>query len=491
MKTAALITAMAMTAGVVAAQPQMVTLPDKSPIVTFRVVLRVGSAADPAGKPGAAALMASMLAEGGTHEMTYKHVLDVLFPLAATVDSQTDKDMITFSGATHVDNLDEFYHVFRQMLLEPGWRPEDFARLRDDSVNYLRVTLRGNNDEELGKEVLYTKIYQGTPYGHENVGTVSSLEKMKIEDLQEFYRLHFTQNNLIIGIAGGYPNGFPDRVRKDFEAALKAGVREKLEHLDVSKIDGRQMTIVDKQTRSVAYSIGFPIDVRRGDPDFPALLVAKSYFGQHRMSGGLLYARMRQARGLNYGDYAYLEYFPQGMFRFEPPPNLARRSQIFQLWIRPVEPPTAVFALRLAMYEFDHLIKDGLSEEAFQQSRNFVEKYTNLLMKTDSARLGYAIDSIYYGIPDYGEYIHKALTKLTRDDVNRAIRKHLQSQNLWIVAVSNDAAALKKKLTGGELSPMIYNSPKPEDIMAEDKIVEKYPLNLKDVDIVPVAKVFE
>ena len=45
-----------------------------------------------------------------------------------------------------------------------------------------KVGLRGNNDEELGKEVLYANIYAGTPYGHYNGGTVSSLEKITLDD---------------------------------------------------------------------------------------------------------------------------------------------------------------------------------------------------------------------------------------------------------------------------------------------------------------------
>jgi len=40
---------------------------------------------------------------------------------------------------------------------------------------------------------------------------------------------------------------------------------------------------------------------------------------------------------------------------------------------------------------------------------------------------------------------------------------------------------------------MKYNSPKPESITAEDKIVEKYPLGLKpeDITVRPVAEVFQ
>jgi zinc protease len=243
----------------------------------------------------------------------------------------------------------------------------------------------------------------------------------------------------------------------------------------------------------VAYSLGFPIDVRRGHPDFPALLVAQAYFGQHRNSGGRLYERMRQQRGLNYGDYAYIEYFPQGMFRMEPAPNLGRSSQIFQIWIRPLEPPTAVFGLRLALFELDHLIEHGLSEEVFQRTRSFVQKYTNLLMKTNAAELGYLIDSRYYGIPDYKTYIQTGLAKLTREDVNRAIRKHLQSKNLQIVVVADATEELKRKLVSGEPSAMTYNSPKPEAILEEDKAVGRYPLQISadSVKIVPVEEVFE
>src|SRR6202040_2096714 len=98
-----------------------------------------------------------------------------------------------------------------------------------------------------------------------------------------------------------------------------------------------------KDTRSVAFSLGFPIGLTRTHPDYAAMLLVSSYLGQHRMSSGVLYQRMRELRGLNYGDYAYIEYFPRGMFLSEPQPNLARHTQIFQVWIRPVEPPTAKF----------------------------------------------------------------------------------------------------------------------------------------------------
>ncbi|HWB96929.1 MAG TPA: hypothetical protein VG672_09510, partial [Bryobacteraceae bacterium] len=78
-------------------------------------------------------------------------------------------------------------------------------------------------------------------------------------------------------------------------------------------------------------------------------------------------------------------------------------------------------------------------------------------------------------------------------DVNRAIRKHLRADRLQIVAVSKNAQALRDSLASDAASSMTYNSPKPADILEEDKIVEKWKIGLRpqDVEIIPVEKVFE
>jgi zinc protease len=480
------------TAAAALASPRIVELPGTSPLVTIRLVFTTGAASDPADKPGLAHLTSKLLANGGTKDRTYKQILDAMYPMATSIEVYSDKEMTTFVGETHVDNLDKFYSILRDMLLNPGWRADDFARVRDDAVNELRVSLRSNNDEELAKEELYNLIYSGHAYGHEDLGTLAALNKMTIVDLQEFYKSHYTQANLIVGVAGGYRPEFLARLKKDF-AALPAGQPDRFSLGEPAKIGRNHAVLIEKDTRSVAWSLGFPIDVTRGDPDFAALLVMQSWFGQHRESAGRLFTRMRELRGLNYGDYAYIEYFPRGMFRFEAEPNLARHQQIFQIWIRPVEPPNAGFALRLALFELDHVVKSGMTQENFDRTRSFLSKYINVLTKTKSAELGYAIDSVYYGIPNYNEYVKSSLAKLTLADVNRAIREYLRADRLQIVGVSKDAADLKRVLTGSAATPIHYNSPKPQDVLDEDKIVEKWPLHLDaaDVTVVPVESVFE
>ncbi|HTM49902.1 MAG TPA: insulinase family protein [Bryobacteraceae bacterium] len=477
-----------------AAWPQIrvVAQPNRSQLVDFRVVFMTGAAYDPPAKPGLASLTAALIADGGNRELTYKQVLAALYPMAASISSQTDKEMITFRGSTDVQNLEKYYALFRAALLTPGWREDDLRRIRDRTINYLRVGLRESNEEELAKEVLYQTIFAGRPYGSYNAGTVASLQGMTMGDLRRFYELEFTQTNLVIGIGGGFPPGFPERVKKDFEA-LPLGAPSPRSAPAARSVGSPRAVLIEKPTRSVAISLGTTLDVRRGHPDYPALLVAQSYFGQHRSSGGRLFSRMREGRGLNYGDYAYIEYFPQGMFRFEPEPNLARKEQIFQIWIRPVPPQSAHFALRLALFEFDKLIHDGLTQESFERTRSFLSKNVNLLVKTRQAELGYAIDSLFYGIPDYKSYLSKALARLTLKDVNAAIARHLRTDDIRIVAVAQNCRELGRKLSTNALSPMTYNSPKPEAVLEEDKIVERWRIDLKpeSVQIVPAGTLLE
>jgi zinc protease len=324
------------------------------------------------------------------------------------------------------------------------------------------------------------------------MGSITALERITLDDVKEFYRSNYTRAKLVAGIAGGFSADFPRQIQNDF-AVLPTGkkVAEKFDEPELEP--GMRIEIIQRDTRSTAASMGFPVDVTRADKDYAALKLVESYFGQHRSSTSHLYQRLRELRGLNYGDYAYIEYFPRGMFQFQPDPNLARQQEIFQIWIRPVPPEQAVFAFRAALYEYDKLVSDGLTEESFQSTREFLTKFVDVLVETQSAALGYALDSRFYGIPQYAKYLKSELAKLTVEKVNEAIKHHLKSNKMRVVMVTRDPESLKDGITNGKPSPITYNSPKPEAILAEDKIIEAYSIPTKPewVSIVPVENVFK
>ena len=195
---------------------------------------------------------------------------------------------------------------------------------------------------------------------------------------------------------------------------------------------------------------------------------------------------------MNYGDYAYIEAFPRGMFQFMPDPNVARRAQIFEVWLRPFRTPEdGHMALRIAIHEIDKLVKDGLGKGDFERTRNYLVKNVFLMTSRQDQQIGYALDSKWYGIPEYTSYMRDQLKKLTLADANRAIRTYLQTKDVSIVIITKDAKALRGRLLSDQPSAVKYDAPKPQ-LAAEDKLIGAMKLGITAdaVQITAVDEVF-
>ena len=82
--------------------------------------------------------------------------------------------------------------------------------------------------------------------------------------------------------------------------------------------------------------------------------------------------------------------------------------------------------------------------------------------------------------------------KLTVDQVNAAVRKHLKTDGMKVAIVARDAAGLRELLTSGKPTPLTYDTQgTPEDVLAEDKQIAVFPLKDVSVRIVPVEQMFE
>src|SRR3979490_2402079 len=104
------------------ADTNSVLLPNRSPLVTFRILFMTGSAYDPKGKEGLASLTAAMLAEGGSRTKPYSGITDVMYPMATSFHWPAGKNKAVFAGDTHLYDLNKFYALIREMLLDPGFR---------------------------------------------------------------------------------------------------------------------------------------------------------------------------------------------------------------------------------------------------------------------------------------------------------------------------------------------------------------------------------
>jgi zinc protease len=478
-----------------AARPEPVLLPvPDDPTVSFDFWIRVGSQDDPPGKEGLALLTASMLAEGATAADSYQQVLQKLYPLASSYEARVDKEMTTLQGRTHRDNLAAYLELITNALLAPRFADDDFERLKSSQLAALEKNLRYSQDEELGKAALISMVFAGTGYAHPDLGTAGGLAAITLDDVKAFYHRYYNRNNVVLGLGGGFSPDLVTRLEQSL-GRLGPGAPRATPAPATPPLHGRRVLLVSKPGADASISFGLPLDVHRGERDYYALWLANSWLGEHRNASSHLYQVIREARGLNYGDYSYVEAFPEGGRRSFPPPNVARRGQMFEVWIRTLPNDQAVFALRAALHELDRLVRQGMSEEEFQLTRSFLSKYSLHYAESTSDRLGYALDDRFYGIapPGHLARLAEALTTLTRDEVNAALRRHLGTENLAIAIVTGEADEIRRQLVSGAPTPITYATEKSPAVMAADPEIAAFPLAIKAeaVRVVPVQEMFE
>lgn len=462
-----------------------------TPIVAFRLVFHSGSVDDPKGKEGLTDLTSTLMAQGGTQKLTSAQLLDALYPMAAQLDAYTDKEFTTFSGRVHKDFLPRFMDILTDVVLNPRMDAAELERLRANAISDVENGLRSANDEALGKIALDALLYQGHPYAHYVGGTVQGLKAITLDDVKAHARRVFTQDRLVIGLAGPVDDALKQALTQRL-SALPAQGAPAVQLPPVPTTAGRAV-IIQKPTLSTAISMGYVTPVRRGDPDFFPLALAFSHLGEHRQFLGVLFNELREKRGLNYGDYAYAENFIEDPGSTYNRTNIARTQQLHSIWIRPVVPANGVFATRGAVYFLDQLVKEGIPQERFDLMKGYLQGYTRLWEQTDQRRLGYAIDSLYYGTPNFLEQYRQALNTMTPQTVQEALRRHVHPDALNFAFVTQDAEGLAQALRSGQPSPIQYASPKDAALLKQDESLSTYKLPLRPdaIQIVPAQSVME
>ena len=481
--------------------------------ITIKLMFRNGSVCDPAGKEGLTYLTSALMTQGGTGDLTFSEIQNKIYPWAARYSSSVDKEVSIFTFEVHQDFLNDFYPILKGLMLRPSFAQSDFDRVKRNQQNYVDQVIRASSDEEYSKKALEDFLFRGTKYQHMIQGKSESVKAITLEDVKDQYKNFFTKNNLMIGIAGNYSSGFLSTLKKDLQKLSDA--KPLLPQTVKPQMPkGINVEIIQKDNAfGSAIFAGFPMKLTRKDDDFAALMVANSYLGEHRKSYGQLYQKIRETRSMNYGDYSYIEWYDNGGRNMLQPDGTPRTTNYFSLWIRPVQIAKqlknqykelediqighAHYALRLAIREIDNLVKDGMTEKAFEATRTFLKSYIKLYVQTPDSRLGYLMDSKFYGKKDYVNTMDKLLAKLTLADVNRAIKKYWQTDDMCVTIITDksEAEPLAKSLKENLTSPMSYSNivkaGLPKEVLTEDDAVATFKLNVNEVKIINSADTFK
>lgn len=485
--------------------------PQDGVITWLDLTIHAGSAYDPIGQEGLAWHTASLLRQGGAGQRTGPEVDALLERLGTDVEVVVDRELVSFRTRCLTEDVDTVASVLADMIVAPQLDAVVLERLRDASAIWLGQQL-AEDDERLGMAVFESWLFAGHRYAHPPRGRAGVMDTISVADVQRFVADRYVRPAVVFGVAGSMI-GADGAVMADVPggaavqqliARLSAGLATKLSPdvtpRAVDTIAGREALIVDKDTAGVGVHIGHVTTLHRGHPDWPAMLLAMTAFGEHRQSHGRLYQALRRDRGLNYGSYAYIESYRQDGWSREQETGTGRLQNPFVIWLRPIRPENAVFAVKAALRMLTVFHQEGLEEDEFLQMQQYLTGRVALWAATPGRRLGWAVEAAAMGWPDPIETLPSALAALDRETVNAAIARHLDPDNLRMVLVSDNASALSEILRGPDTededlqTPIVYEGTPPaaaSEQALEDEAIARDNLMVRQVTVLPTKELFQ
>ncbi|MBI2619276.1 MAG: insulinase family protein [Ignavibacteriales bacterium] len=433
-----------------------IILDTPSELIRVKIMVRAGSAYDPPGQEGLASMSARLLLEGSYGDpakpVTKEELADLVRPWGsgAKPSVRVEKETATFSMEVPRETFGEFAErVLKPMFSQPRFATEELDRIRKETKTVIGSTLRLENTELLGLYALDGVLHRNTGYAHVPIGTIQGLDAITRESVLRFYKTYYAPQNAVVALSTK-----DEAIVKLVEVSLREmGKEDNARPLAKARINppkphqGRSVLIVS-QPATIATGIhaGFPISITRSQKDYWALYVANVHFGTHRDGFGILYDQIRQARGYNYGDYSYIEWFEGRPFYLFPPPNVPRRYQCFSIWVRPVQHEYAHHLMKAITWELEKFVRDGMTPEQCALAKNKAKVLYLNLAETSDRLLASKLDDDFYGIrPGYLDQYLENIENLTPADINAAIKKYLQWKDMSFVVVTNEEWAQRLK----------------------------------------------
>lgn len=392
------------------------------PLVTVRAVIDAGASAERTGEEGLAWLTANALA-GGTRSLPGEDLAWKLELLGAELESWTTWDAVHVQLTTRSDRLSEALALLAGILREPAFPEREVHRLRDEQL--AEILRRSTEPRGLADDAAAHFIFaDDEPYARPIIGLVARVDTFGPADAAAYHARRFTPGNTAIVVVGALFGADADaEVQRAFGGW--SGAREASPaHTPVARPERTTVFVVDRpsavQSELRLGHIGLP----RNHEDYYAVRVLNSIVGGAFTSR--LNLSLREKHGFTYGVRSTFA------FRRAAGPFIIQTAVASDVTARAVEE---------ALRELREIRDGGISEDEVRNARDFVAGTLPLDMQTTEQLADRVADLHIFDLPtDNFENYRDQIGAVTRDDVLRVARSHLQLDRLAIVVVGNATA---------------------------------------------------
>jgi zinc protease len=265
------------------------------PLLSLEFALKGGAAQDPAGKAGAATMLAALLDEGAgdLDAPAFQQALD---EKAIELSFNGDRDHISGRMRTLIRNVDRATELLRLALNAPLLDEAPIVRVREQLSAGLRH--EAHDPAAMAGKAWRARTFPGHPYGLSTTGTIETLAAIGRDDLVALARNLVTRGAVKIGIVGAINAASAARLVDAVFADLPAS--GDLSPLPDAALSGvGSVEIVDLDVPQSTIRFGRPAFARH-DPDYMASVLLTHVLGGGTGLSSRLFREVREKRGLAY-----------------------------------------------------------------------------------------------------------------------------------------------------------------------------------------------
>ena len=207
---------------------KLIIMPNKSDSSTASIYFyfKVGSKNEELEHLGISHLVEHMLFKGSDNYDTY---LDISRPLDAagiTFNAFTNKEVTgyNFKFLSNIENINLILKLAKDMCLNALLRLKDFEVEKKVVIQELKDDK--DDIDEFIEDQTENIIFNNHSLSRPIIGTMKTLNNIKLLNLKNYYKKYYTLNNLLIGISGNIHNKFYNIINTHFKPFIKYDLKK-------------------------------------------------------------------------------------------------------------------------------------------------------------------------------------------------------------------------------------------------------------------------
>jgi predicted Zn-dependent peptidase len=405
------------------------------PLVQVNLIVKAGTAMDPASQRGLASITAALMEEGAGSRNALEFA-DAVDYLGANISVVAGMHTTTVSLFSPLSKLDSAIALFADVALRPRFPVEELERNRTERLTTL---LQWHDEPRTIAAMLTSKTLFGMnhPYGPPTMGDEKTIRGFTVEHLRRFYTTHFRPSNATIVVVGDVT---PAAITPKLEASFggwKSDIAVSPRSIanTARQVESRKIYLVDKPGAAQSVIRIGRIGVERTTEDYYSIVVMNTILGGSFTSR--LNNNLREEHGYAYNAFSRFNFLPlPGSF----------------IALSDVQTDVTDKALMEFMKELTNI--STVSDEELTRAKNYVALSYPSDFQSVRAIAGSLAELVIYSLPDdyFNNYTEKILA-VTKDDVVRVAKKYIDPERVAIIVVG-DRKKIEKGIADLKLGPI-------------------------------------